>query len=221
LLVNCGIKPVKLQPVDAFSRTVWLEGGFARVRSDLTALGWRRTNSNKLTHISVWREIAHNPEYRDPGFALVFEDDVQLNEKLRNVEVVPMIYEAARLAQDGPGVFYLGICARSCDASAASTKDGHQYGRCVGRCAHAYGVLVARATWLWEELEAVTLPPSPEDAFYADIYLHYGHLALARGNSSLWPVVAGIDLHASRTPHDHFGMFFQHREAFPSEILTP
>jgi hypothetical protein len=219
LLARCGLQPILVNPVPLTARVLTLE---ARLWPETTMSNMRKTLSNKLTHIAVWRRIGADAALDDgEGFSLVFEDDVSLNARVQEPDVARIVRGTAARAND-VGLFYLGICGLMCD-DGEEVEDSLSYRHCRGRCAHAYGVHKWRAPWLYEELAASTEKQkhlTPFFLFYADVYLHFG---------SEWmpdlplPVLAGANLKDPRgDPYvdDMWGIFFQDRALFPPQILT-
>jgi len=214
LLERCGLHAILVTPMALHTRVLDLESRLWPVDVMKTM---RKTLSNKLTHISLWRSISSDQSLPDNGFSLVFEDDVSLDARVEENNVLQIVETTARLAQDA-GLFYLGICGPVCDDH-VDRLAGVSYGRCVGRCAHAYGVHKWRGAWLYEELAAATEKSrhlhSFEHTFYADVFLHFGSELMPDFPK---PVVGGADCNDARGARDHWGIFFQDRTLFPSQI---
>jgi hypothetical protein len=270
-----GLHPVHVQPLSPDSCAVVLDGRFAE-RHDFDFL--RKTHSNKLTQMAIWRHIANDPDLghwppkdalpppqtttdvegsasssssktttrakaasggrtngtaaaattttlpaptplpsTPPPYSLVFEDDIALSDGIEPSSVVAITDTAASLATDA-GVFYLGMCAPKCKPGSHVNVGGVEYARCVGRCAHAYGVFKHRAAFLYEELAAAA-PGYLYDGsqyFYGDVFLHHGSEHMP---NSEWPVLAGVqNTKEGIAVPLHQGIFIQDRVNNPSEI---
>jgi hypothetical protein len=80
--------------------------------------------------------------------------------------------------------------------------------RCVGLCAHAYGVRKDAANWIFEAMG---------DSFLAgDVRFAAFFEAQATANGVPLPLFLGANLHQSGTPYDHFGACYQDRRTFKS-----
>jgi hypothetical protein len=225
LLTQCGLHPVHVQPPSPDSCEVILDEHFFH-RPDLDK--FRRTHSNKLAQIALWKKIANDPDLASierkmegqtdelNSYSLIFEDDVVLASSIAPSDVALIVDTAARLSIDA-GVFFLGLCEPDCLPHSNQEHMGVEYGQCVGRCAHAYGIHKHRGEFLYEDLAAGINVNSSIEYFYGDVYLHYG---LQQMPYNKWPFFAGVRLRMPTAIGGHYGIFLQDRTTFPSEILS-
>ncbi len=100
LLRHCGLRPIRAWPVPLNSSVLSLTA--ATYPADVMAR-LKKTLSNKLTQIRIWREIGADRELAPNEFSLIFEDDVELNHDLLPTDVPAIVNEAGNLAN------YVGV----------------------------------------------------------------------------------------------------------------
>jgi hypothetical protein len=169
--------------------------------------------SLKLAHFRVWDSLANNNDYLDSDFQLIFEDDVEISTSLSQPAVADVIDTAARLAERGAGFFYLGLCDPRCEIASSHIYNSIVYTNCFGLCSHAYGLFKWRSKTLQRELSSFRPPGHLGDDI--DQWLFAG-LPI----SPLLPILAASNLSDRRAFSGHFGIFFQDRKSFPTELFT-
>ena len=114
---------------------------------DLTQLNHQKYFSLLLAWKRILHLIAHHPDLAPNDFAIVFEDDISLHDKMSPAAARAAILHGFDLARTD-GWVYLGICWPTCFNESLHEYQGHVYTKCGGGCAHAVGITKQRAATL-------------------------------------------------------------------------
>eukprot|EP01117_Protostelium_nocturnum_P013053 TRINITY_DN4841_c0_g1_i2.p1 TRINITY_DN4841_c0_g1~~TRINITY_DN4841_c0_g1_i2.p1 ORF type:complete len:324 (-),score=66.31 TRINITY_DN4841_c0_g1_i2:127-1098(-) len=219
ILEKCGLYVIHVQPIHHLDPFI-----VEQIHPSQST----KVYSNRFTLRMVWDWINSDPTIDDMEvpFSLIFEDDIQLNSKIKYKQVPELCKNAARIQQDTSvsGLFYMGTgLGRKwplCDDTGATTSifDGVGFSKCNGRLFHATGLLKYEGKWLNDRLNKfLDVPKSHFEYPYMDAVVQ---LAFANKPWCVCPTVIGYDLTDERSQKGalHVGIFFQDRDSFKSEI---
>lgn len=163
-----------------------------------------------LAQRRAWSRIAGDDSLASNDWSLVFEDDIALHPYIEPSSTVSLIQDLLGAADDR-GFIYLGVCApeETAPRKTPAGTPGIETVLGAGMCTHAYAVQKSRAASLYDD---VCLYTGVAVATPLDVYLR--HFWLGQGGAP----IAGVNLQSPDQP-DHFGLFFQDRDEFPSILL--
>ncbi|CAF4104655.1 unnamed protein product, partial [Rotaria sordida] len=188
----------------------------SRIDKSLSLLD-KKLASNLISFVTVWTyEITKYSKHGELEWSFIFEDDVNFVEPSK--VSLPNYINALQALMYHPeiqfkhGIFYLGICGPT------FASDNHTLiipfsnnsllsHKGCGSCVHGMGLTTKRARQLWVEISLYCpIPNGP-----ADIYIH--NYCTKNGDY----YILGSNLHSPQSS-DHYGIAFQDRRRFSSEI---
>ena len=170
----------------------------------------RKTLSNRLTFHDMITNFAREPGHvsNSTDWMFFFEDDINDHP---GVHVHRAIVQGMHISAVD-GILYLGICSPRCELGSNHTIQGVEYSRCHGNCAHAFGV----AKWKCSRIIPLFLILQKE--YSTGTHMLYFDQGLHKYGEKVNPIfVVGTNL-ASPVDARHFGLFYQDRGIFHSQI---
>ena len=189
----------------------------ARVDKELVALGFgnaggrtRKAMSLKLAHFDAMHEFYDSASYDANDWLFLFEDDIQLHDKIAEPStVLRKGIEAAAM----DGILFLGFCGPVCDGRSFVVHDNVEVRKCSGYCSHAYAIVKWKIKYLLNVFEILR-----GDLTQGDKVVHVDQW-LQQYSMRVSPIMLlGSNLPSPCDP-SHLGVFFQDRRIFNSTLV--
>ena len=189
----------------------------ARIQEELVTLGFgdaggrtRKAMSLKLAHFDAMREFYDSTAYDSNDWLFLFEDDIQLHDKIADPStVLEKGVEAAAM----DGILFLGFCGPVCDGRSFVVHDNVEVRKCSGYCSHAYAIVKWKIKYLLNVFEILR-----GDLTQGDKVVHVDQW-LQQYSMHVSPIMLlGSNLPSPCDP-SHLGVFFQDRRIFNSTLV--
>ena len=171
--------------------------------------------SNRMAFIDSFEDFVFDTTCDHSTWRFFFEDDIQLHPSVSSREAKQILARGLALAHKD-GAVYLGICGPKCSDSQGLDK-GVEARRCTGACAHAFGFQKWKMREFLSTMSGLSLLEPENPTFLAGIYLDRYLLAFGTQVHKIW-VLGGNLKSPVGSVDDHFGMLYQDRATFHSEI---
>lgn len=171
--------------------------------------------SNRMAFIDSFEAFVSDTTCDRNTWRFFFEDDIQLHPSLSSREAKISVARGLALAHKD-GAVYLGICGPKCSDS-QGLGNGVEARRCSGTCAHAFGFQKWKMREFLSTMSDLTMVDPNQPTLLVGIYMDRYLWAFGTQVHKIW-VLGGNLKSPVASVDDHFGMLYQDRATFHSEI---